>query len=56
MSLITKEVRENGIYKEVYVYFMGACIYKIWFIKGKRIAGKIFHDGEGLTQFRRKKQ
>lgn len=56
MSLFNKVTYENGVYKEVYVYFMGACIYKMWFVRGEKTAGKVFHVGEGLTQLRNKKQ
>ena len=56
MSLFSKVTYENGAYKEVYVYFMGACIYKMWFVRGEKTAGKVFHAGEGLTQLRNKKQ
>jgi hypothetical protein len=53
MGLFRKETREDGIYKEVYVYFLGALIYKAWFVRGVKTASKVFHDGEGLGQRRK---
>jgi hypothetical protein len=55
MGLFRKETREEGIYKEVYVYFLGALIYKMWFVRGVKTNSKMFHQGEGLAQ-RRKEQ
>lgn len=55
MGLFRKETHEDGIYKEVYVYFMGVLIYKMWFIRGVKTASKVFHSGEGLAQLRKKK-
>jgi hypothetical protein len=55
MGLFRKETREEGIYKEVYVYFLGALIYKMWFIRGVKTSSKMFHEAEGLAQ-RRKEQ
>ncbi|OGX90128.1 hypothetical protein BEN49_23865 [Hymenobacter coccineus] len=51
MNLFRNKTFENGIYKEVYVYFRGALIYKAWFVKGKKTFSRMFHYGEGLTQF-----
>lgn len=51
MNRFRKEISENGIYKEVYVYFRGALIYKAWFVRGKKTVSRMFYDGEGLTQF-----
>jgi hypothetical protein len=55
MGLFRKETHGEGIYKEVYVYFLGALIYKMWFIRGVKISSKMFHQGEGVAQ-RRKEQ
>lgn len=55
MDLFRKETHEDGIYKEVYVYFMGALIYKMWFVRGVKTAGKVFHNGEGQTLFQKRK-
>lgn len=56
MRLFSKVTHERGEYKEVYVYFLGACVYKMWFVRSEKTAGKVFHDGEGSTQLRNKKQ
>ena len=53
MGLFRKETREECIYKEVYVYFLGALIYKMWFVRGVKSGSKMFHSGEGLTQRRK---
>jgi hypothetical protein len=50
MNLFRKETREEGIYKEVYVYFMGALIYKMWFVRGVKTSSRIFHEGVGSAQ------
>jgi hypothetical protein len=50
MGLFRKETREEGIYKEVYVYFLGALIYKMWFVRGVKTGSKMFHSGEGSAQ------
>lgn len=50
MRLFRKETREEGIYKEVCVHFLGALIYKAWFVRGVKTASKVFHGGEGLAQ------
>ena len=53
MGLFRKETRKEGIYKEVYVYFLDALIYKMWFVRGVKTGSKIFHEGEGLAQRRK---
>ena len=53
MGLFRKETYEEGIYKEVSVYFLGALIYKMWFVRGVKTASKMFHSGEGLAQRRK---
>ena len=53
MGLFRKEMREEGICKEVYVYFLGALIYKAWFFRGVKTVSKVFHEGEGLAQRRK---
>jgi hypothetical protein len=53
MGLFRKETREEGIYKEVYVYFLNTLIYKMWFVRGVKTGSKMFHEGEGLAQRRK---
>ena len=53
MGLFCSKTHEEGIYKEVYVYFRGALLYKTWFVRGVKTASKVFHDGEGLAQSRK---
>jgi hypothetical protein len=53
MGLFRKETREDGICKEVYVYFLNALIYKMWFVRGVKTGSKMFHEGEGLAQRRK---
>ena len=53
MGPFRKETLKEGIYKEVYVYFLGALIYKVWFVRGVKTASKMFHRGEGLAQRRK---
>ena len=52
MGLFRKETREESIYKEVYVYFLGSLIYKMWFVRGVKTGSKMFHEGEGMAQRR----
>ena len=46
-----KEIVANSKSKEVYIYFQGRLIYKQWQENGRKIASRMFHEGEGLTQF-----
>jgi hypothetical protein len=46
MGLFHKIVYEQGPYKEVYVYFRGVLIYKMWFVEGLKCASRVFHEGE----------
>jgi hypothetical protein len=55
MGMFRKETQEEGIYKEVYVYFMGVLIYKMWFIRGVKTASHVFHSGEGLAQYQQRR-
>jgi hypothetical protein len=52
MGLFRKETHEEGLYKEVYIYFRGILIYKMWFVRGVKTGSKLFHAGEGLAQRR----
>jgi hypothetical protein len=54
MGLFRKETQEDGTHKEVYMYFLGALVYKMWFVCGVRTSSKVFHGGEGVTQLRKK--
>lgn len=45
-----KEVITNGSQQEVYLYYRGRLIYKQWFLKGVKVASRLFHEAEGLTQ------
>jgi hypothetical protein len=46
-----KEVLAHGKRKEIYIYFRGRLIYKQWQENGVKVASRVFHEGEGLTQF-----
>jgi hypothetical protein len=46
-----KEVVASGKGKEIYIYFRGRLIYKQWQANGQKVASRMFHEGEGLTQF-----
>jgi len=50
MSHFSKEISENGIYKNLYLYFRGTLIYKAWFVRGQKTDSRTFHAGEGRTQ------
>lgn len=45
-----REVIEHGKRKEIYLYFRGRLIYKQWQENGVKVASRLFHEGEGLTQ------
>ena len=60
MNRFTRIISENGTYrnkryKEVYVYFLGALIYKIWFIDDEKVASRMFYEGEGPVHLRNKR-
>lgn len=46
-----KEIIASGKGKEIYIYFKGRLIYKQWQENGRKVASRMFHEGEGLTQF-----
>ncbi len=58
MGLFITEISENGIYKEVYVYYRGRLLYKAWFVRGEKTtslvmqsSGLNFHRATGATAY-----
>jgi hypothetical protein len=56
MNPFRNEINENGIYKELYVCYLGTIIYKRWFVKGQKTQSRTFHEDEGLTHLLNKKK
>jgi hypothetical protein len=57
MGIFMRKISENGINKEVYVYYMGRLIYKSWFVKGEKKASLVmqssglnFHRAAGTPE------
>jgi hypothetical protein len=46
-----KELVISAKGREIYLYFQGRLIYKQWQQHGQKVASRMFHEGEGLTQF-----
>jgi len=49
-SIFTQTVRAADNRHELYVYFRGRLLYKAWYLAGQKQYGRVFHEGEGLSQ------
>jgi hypothetical protein len=48
-TFFTRKVLSEGNRQELYVYFRGHLIYKVWYVAGQKQYSRLFHEGEGLT-------
>jgi hypothetical protein len=46
-TFFTQKVISEGNRHELYVYFQGQLIYKVWYVAGQKQYSKLFHAGEG---------